>query len=308
MTSVPWATRELHRSGREPAASAGKNSYALYAVQESFAAGAELGQHAAGDDGAFGHLGDLIDGEPSEDFAVRAFDAGNVGEEDERVGVAGDGAGGGHFVGVDVVVLAVEAESHGGEDGHAVQLPDGFEPARIAGGDLADKAEVGRGALFAGAEEQAVAAGEADGGLAERAERGDQALVHLAGEDHQRDVAGFGVGDAQAVDELALLAQGLEHAGQLHAAAVDDGDLIAVAHELGDGARAALEQRWSFKARTTEFDDVLHSRPSGRVSFKTFRFGQPSITFMFCTACPDAPFNKLSRQLTMTARRPSAAI
>ena len=108
----------------------------------------------------------MIDRQPSEHLAVRAFDAGDVGEEDERIGVAGDGAGRGHFVGVDVVVLAVEAEGHGREDGHAVQIPDGLDPARIAGDDLAHVAEVGRGAFFAGAEEQAVAAGEAYGGLA----------------------------------------------------------------------------------------------------------------------------------------------
>ena len=195
------------------------------------------------DDGALGHLGDLIDGEPSQHFAVCAFHAGHIGEEDESIGVAGDGAGSGHFIGVDVVVFAVEAESHRRDHGHAVQLPDGFDPARIAGCNLAHKAEIGRGALFARAKEQAIAAGETDRRLAQRAERGHEALVHFAGEHHQRNVAGFGIGDAQAVDEFALLAQRLEHAGQLHAAAMHDGHLVAVAHKLGDGARAAIEQR-----------------------------------------------------------------
>ena len=124
------------------------------------------------------------------------------------------------------------------------------------------KPRSGDGALFARAEEQAVAAGEADRRLAERAQSGDQALVHVAGKDHQRDVARLRVGDAQAVDELALLAQRLERAGQLHAAAMNHGHLVAVAHQLGDGARAAFEQRRSFQARSAQFDDVLHSRPS----------------------------------------------
>ena len=106
----------------------------------------------------------MIDTEPSEYLAVGALDAGDVGEEDERIGAAGDGAGRGHFVGVDVVVFAVEAEGHGAEDGHAVQLPDGLDPAGIAGGDLAHVAEIGRGALLARTEEQAIAAGEADRG------------------------------------------------------------------------------------------------------------------------------------------------
>ena len=54
----------------------GQNPYALDAIQQSFAAGAELGQHAAGDDGAFGHLGNLIDGEPAHHFAVCALTPG----------------------------------------------------------------------------------------------------------------------------------------------------------------------------------------------------------------------------------------
>ena len=108
------------------------------------------------------------------------------------------GAGGGHLVGVDVVVLAVEAERDAGDDGHGAHLPDGIEPARIGGSDFADEAEVGSGALFAGAKDEAVAAGKSDGGLAVRAERGDQRLVDAAAEHHQRGVARFGIGDAQA--------------------------------------------------------------------------------------------------------------
>ena len=58
----------------------------------------------------FFHGGYLGQREPAHDVAIGAFDAGDVGEEDERVGLGADGAGGGHLVGVDVVVLAVEAE------------------------------------------------------------------------------------------------------------------------------------------------------------------------------------------------------
>ena len=138
--------------------------------------------------------------------------------------------------------------------------------ASIQRGSLAaispTKPRSGAVALFARAEQQAVAAGEADGGLAERAKRGDQAFVDLAGEDHQRHVARFGIGDAQAGDEFALVAQRLQRARQLHAAAVHHGNLVAVAHQLRDGARAAFEKRRRFKARSAEFDDVLHSWPS----------------------------------------------
>ena len=44
---------------------------------------------------------------------------------------------------------------------------------------------------------------------------GDQSLVDAAAEHHQRGVAGFSIGDAQAGDELALLAQLLQGAGEL---------------------------------------------------------------------------------------------
>jgi hypothetical protein len=51
-------------------------------------------------------------------------------------------------------------------------------------------------------------------------------------------------------DEFALLAQRLQHAGQLHAAAVHHGNLIAVADKFRNCARASVQKRWSFKARS----------------------------------------------------------
>ena len=73
--------------GQEPGRLRGKNTYAFDAVSEGLAAGVEFGQHAAGDDLRFFHGGDLREGEPAHDVAVGAFDAGDVGEEDERVGL-----------------------------------------------------------------------------------------------------------------------------------------------------------------------------------------------------------------------------
>jgi hypothetical protein len=70
------------------------------------------------------------------------------------------------------------------------------------------------------------------------------------------------VGNTQAVDKFALLAQRLQHARQLHAAAVDHRHLIAVARQLRDSARAAFKQRWNLKPCSAEFNYVLHSRPS----------------------------------------------
>ena len=51
MTSVPSLTRELMRSGRSVADSAGRMRTRLTPCGEGVLAGVELGQHAAGDDG-----------------------------------------------------------------------------------------------------------------------------------------------------------------------------------------------------------------------------------------------------------------
>ncbi len=152
--------------GQKPGRLRGKNSYSFDAVGEGFAAGVELGQHAPGNDLCLFQCGDLREGEPAHDVAVGSLHAGDVGEEDEGVGLGGDGAGGGHLVGVDVVVLAVEAESDGGDDGDGSHGPDGFEPSRVGCGDLPDEAEVRVGLLLASAEDVAISAGEADCSLA----------------------------------------------------------------------------------------------------------------------------------------------
>jgi hypothetical protein len=90
------------------------------------------------------------------------------------------------------------------------------------------------------------------------AERGDERLVDASAEDHEGGVAGLGVGDAEAGDELGLFAELGEEPGQLHAAAVDDGDLVAVARELGDGLRAGGEERGVFEGGSAEFDYEFH--------------------------------------------------
>src|ERR1700679_199010 len=220
---------------QEPGRLCGENAYTFDAVGEGFATGVELGEHSAGDDIGLFHGGNLRQGEPAHDVAVGTFDSGDIGEEDEGIGLGGDGAGGGHLVGVDVVVLAVEAEGDGRDDGDCAHGPDGFEPAWIGGGNLAYEAEVGVGFLFASAKDVTVASGEADSGLPMRTDGGDEGLVDAAGEDHDGGVAGFGVGDAEAGDELALFAHLGEGAGELHTTAVDDGDLISVDDEVGDG-------------------------------------------------------------------------
>ena len=57
------------------------------------------------------------------------------------------------------------------------------------------------------AKDEAVAAGKSDRGLAMRAKGRNQSFVDAAAEHHQGGVARFRIGDAQAGDEFALLAE-----------------------------------------------------------------------------------------------------
>ena len=65
-------------------------------------------------------------------------------------------------------------------------------------------------------------------------------------------------------------------AGQLLAAAVHERDLVAVAHQFGDGLAARVQQGLVFNGGASEFDYISHCRPSAS--------SHPHITFMFCTA------------------------
>jgi hypothetical protein len=87
----------------------------------------------------------------------------------------------------------------------------------------------------------AISPGETDCGLAVRADRSDQGLVDSPCKDHQSSVARLGVGDAQARDEFTLLAHLSKGSGQLHTAAMDDGNLIPVGDEICDGFAGCVE-------------------------------------------------------------------
>src|SRR5437660_4120449 len=76
------------------------------------------------------------------------------------------------------------------------------------------------------------------------------------------------------------------------------GDLV-VARECGDGSRAFAAQLGIVECGAADFQDDLQSRPA----FSS----HPCMTFRFWTACPAAPFIRLSRHETMTRRCPSGA-
>ena len=145
----------------------------------------------------------------------------------------------------------------------------------------------------------AVTAADADGRLPLLTERCDQRFIHATRKHHQRGIARLCVGHAKTADELALLAHCLQRARQLHAAAMHDGDLMAVENQICDRFANGVQQLRLFQRGAAELHNVLHSNPSD--SF------HPHITFMFCTACPDAPFSRLSRHETSTSRCLSGA-
>ena len=107
---------------------------------------------------------------------------------------------------------------------------DPLEDRGVDAADVADEAEAGVALLDR--DEPGVLAGQPDGVGAVPVEGGDDLAVHLADEGHADDVDGVGVGDAQPVDELGLLAEAAHELADLGAAAVhDDGVHADEAHE-----------------------------------------------------------------------------
>ena len=68
----------------------------------------------------------------------------------------------------------------------------------------------------------------------------DDFLVDLPAEHHFDEIHGFGIGDAHALDEFALLADAGEQAFDLRTAAMDDDDVESDQLEQDDIAREAL--------------------------------------------------------------------
>ncbi len=124
-----------------------------------------------------------------------------------------------------------------------------------------------------------------------------QLLIELAGEHHHGDIAGLRVGYAQAVDEGRLATQLLQGPAQSSAAAMHDHQLVSFAAKVGNGLGELADQFTVVECGPANFHDELHCSPS----FSS----KPNIRSMFCTACPAAPFRRLSRHETSTARSPS---
>src|SRR5690348_17655193 len=98
----------------------------------------------------------------------------------------------------------------------------------------------------------------------------------MPSEHHDRNIAGFGVSDAQAVDELTGLAELLERDGEMDATAVNKSDQMPILHKAGNRAAAPRQQRLVLQARAANLHNDLHASASCS--------RQPYMRFMFCTA------------------------
>src|SRR5437016_5364460 len=90
----------------------------------------------------------------------------------------------------------------------------------------------------------------------------------------------------------------MQSARKLRAAAVHDRNLMVLTiGKIDNRASALAHELFVIEGGAADFHYDLQLRPS--------RSSNPHIMFMFCTACPAAPFIKLSRHETITMRLPS---
>src|SRR5262249_11187762 len=104
----------------------------------------------------------------------------------------------------------------------------------------------------------------------------------------------FGAGDTKAVDELALDSTIGQIAGHLLAAAMDYNHAVPAPPRFHDLRQQALAGDRVVEQRAPEFHQQLHNSDSVSAN--------PSVRLRLCTACPAAPFTRLSIALTTTAR------
>ena len=114
-------------------------------------------------------------------------------------------------------------------------------------------------------DEPGVLAREPDRERAVLVERGDDLAVDLADQRHAHDVDGLGVGDAQAVDELGLLAQPLHEVGDLRAAAVHDDRVHADEAHEHDVLREQVGERGVVHGVAAVLDDDGACRANSRM-------------------------------------------
>ena len=210
---------------------------AVDAAPDGVCAVGQLGQHAAADDAVLDQvirLGDVDAADQGVGLVQAPQNAGDIGQVDQLVRADGAGDGAGCLIRVDVVGIELLVHAQRRDDRQVVLLQQVKEDGRIDVRDLADKADIlPVGVFFLDGQKISVLAADADGPDAQLRDHGDQLLAD-APQDHLGDLTGLGVGDAQAVDELRLLAAPGDPAADGLAAAVHDDGLEADQLEQGD--------------------------------------------------------------------------
>ncbi|MDZ7727409.1 MAG: hypothetical protein U5Q44_04000 [Dehalococcoidia bacterium] len=196
-------------------------------------------------------------GELRDDGVLRAADALDVRQEDQaaRANRRGDSPGDGVGVDVDELVgaaVGVRDVAQGADDRDDAGRAQGLDGRGVGAHGFADKAHGRVGDLAF--EDAAVGAAEADSAPTGAVDGRHDALVDEAGEDGDHDRQDPFVGDPAAALEAGLDAHGIEPAGGLGAAAVDDDRGVALAGERGgiteggvagaQGTAADLDDEW----------------------------------------------------------------
>ena len=224
----------------------------VHAVLHRFQGAADLRQHAAVDGAVLDQRVDPVRREAGEHAAFLVLEAGHVGEQDQLLGAQHFRHLARHQVGVDVVAGAVLVDADRRDHRNEVAAAEQVEHLGVDALHLAHMADVddfrslqlrvvGVQVLeqhLARLDQAAVLAGQAHRLAAVVLDQVDDVLVDQAAEHHLHHVHGFPVGDAHALDELALLAEPVEQIADLWAAAVDDhridADLLHHHHVAGE--------------------------------------------------------------------------
>src|SRR4029453_12213245 len=91
----------------------------------------DLWDHAAGDDAVANELARLLDGEPLDQAAVLVEHAGNIGQQQEALGLHARGQRTGECVAVDVERLAFAADADRGDDRDQGGAGDHLDDVRV---------------------------------------------------------------------------------------------------------------------------------------------------------------------------------
>src|SRR5664279_5779404 len=262
-----------------------------YTLFQSVGTSFQLRQHAAAHGCLLHHLRDGFHVEPTNDNPFGVPYTRDVGDVNQRVCATCNRACRRHLVGIHVVILAIETERETGYHRHDAGSPQPLDPLDIHGPNVAHESQVRR-LLPGGAKHSQVAAAEADCRLTSRADGCNQQLIELPGQHHHGNIARLRIGHAQPIDKCGFATELLQGAAQGGASAMHYDDLMACFAQAGNRPGELLDQLLTVERSPANLDDELHCKPA----FSS----KPNIRFMFCTACPAAPFKRLSRHDTKT--------